>query len=385
MGPQHTRCGKISIAFSLYAFGAPLQWGHNILVVESQGAGRLQVSRTRFNGATTYSLWKVGTVVHAMIESAVLQWGHNILVVESLACSMPYAVSTSCFNGATTYSLWKGRGWTNPPRRGWTLQWGHNILVVESGQEGDRSEGGARSFNGATTYSLWKALLRYQHSGPALSLQWGHNILVVERTLGVVYALRVARLQWGHNILVVERSSPLPPHGRACTRFNGATTYSLWKARWVDSWTGSRPPASMGPQHTRCGKTGLGTPLPCRPAWLQWGHNILVVESGGAIAPGATIMWALQWGHNILVVERLRARILTPPVERASMGPQHTRCGKADGNVMVTGSNAASMGPQHTRCGKLDLLDAYNAADKGLQWGHNILVVESRTHSRTAI
>ena len=108
--------------------------------------------------------------------------------------------------------------------------------------------------------------------------------------------------------------------------FNGAATYSLRKVDVVHALALVHAVASMGPQHTRCGKLDAVDEL--NDAFsLQWGRNILVAESW--------CWWrrmraahTLQWGRNILVAERNTLKYGKMHSMSASMGPQHTRCGK---------------------------------------------------------
>ena len=189
-------------------------------------------------------------------------------------------------------------------------------------------------------------------------LQWGRNILVAERRFGSISTLSIDQLQWGRNILVAE--SPEAP-----------------------SVTDRNSVASMGPQHTRCGKLAdMEKDLVLLRASMGPQHTRC-----GKAAP------ALLGGRGGGV---------------ASMGPQHTRCGKKSGageptryggcfNGAATYSLRkvvhlpaqlrpclASMGPQHTRCGKA--ADGFEQAlpEMALQWGRNILVAESTRGRGTA-
>ena len=162
---------------------------------------------------------------------------------------------------------------------------------------------------------------------------------------------------------------------------------------------GARP-ASMGPQHTRCGKHG-NDKAHAAPAGRFNGAATYSLRKAGGTSRTRRGGPQLQWGRNILVAEspgRVRAR---DSRLWASMGPQHTRCGKSaplespwlvgslqwGRNILVaerthvtvlllTGWHA-SMGPQHTRCGKQGLMLLVRCFAM-LQWGRNILVAESR-------
>ena len=158
-----------------------------------------------FNGAATYSLRKANT-------------GYSI------------PIRWKNFNGAATYSLRKARNMSEtevfiktsmgpqhtrcgkcicsvPPGTFSRLQWGRNILVAESRRK----------------YVLMLDFI--------CGLQWGRNILVAERRRKWICPEPLgASLQWGRNILVAERRTTSPTRG--------ATRNT-----------------SMGPQHTRCGKS----------------------------------------------------------------------------------------------------------------------------------
>ena len=183
------------------------------------------------------------------------------------------------------------------------------------------------------------------------TLQWGHNILVVESRISEGRSQHVAGLQWGHNILVVERKQTPPIWNHRYRCFNGATTYSLWKGYALDVALGCVHNASMGPQHTRCGKQRPHRPVRAGgnasmgPQHTRCGKACSHSRSYmcGQCFNGATTysLWKanlmsylpgrwtkLQWGHNILVVESGPRSQRHRRGTKASMGPQHTRCGK---------------------------------------------------------
>ena len=136
--------------------------------------------------------------------------------------------------------------------------------------------------------------------------------------------------------------------------------------------------ASMGPQHTRCGKRvrraaqedavsrfngaatySLRKAAACLSASARRrGFNGAATYSLRKVREefdSGDVMTQLQWGRNILVAESCSRPYSRNSRTRASMGPQHTRCGKPGGEDVHAGDNPASMGPQHTRCGKLHL------------------------------
>ena len=183
------------------------------------------------------------------------------------------------FNGAATYSLRKASTRCRRRKSQAVLQWGRNILVAESSTHHTESHTEV-CFNGAATYSLRKDYPKIWDSVCEAMLQWGRNILVAESRMGGL----ADAFPWGG--------------------FNGAATYSLRKVMGLHLIIGKYVHASMGPQHTRCGKlnacksqlqtangfNGAAT-YSLRKAWnttgpttiriipLQWGRNILVAES----------------------------------------------------------------------------------------------------------
>ncbi len=185
-----------------------------------------------------------------------LQWGRNILVAESCA-RRPPCPCIRRFNGAATYSLRKDEILEIDTFGQFALQWGRNILVAESGQH---------------------ALVAQY----AVELQWGRNILVAESPISSTEPSYVHSLQWGRNILVAESR--------------------LWyhPLRSIHG-------ASMGPQHTRCGKGVCDSCRPEKNRLLQWGRNILVAESSFPVSKSSQPL-RLQWGRNILVAESWPSR-----------------------------------------------------------------------------
>ena len=130
MGPQLFSCGDMETKCSSSSFSVSLQWGHNFSVVEmrandavSFGLRLLQWGHNfsvveivhrraekqcvaRFNGATTFQLWRLGINPLLLAHCIPLQWGHNFSVVEIFG----------------SVSNMTGLRW---------LQWGHNFSVVE--------------------------------------------------------------------------------------------------------------------------------------------------------------------------------------------------------------------------------------------------------------
>ena len=182
-----------------------------------------------------------------------------------------------------------------------SLQWGRNILVAERPPDPRCRRRHLMASMGPQHTRCGKAE-KPKTEEPAAELQWGRNILVAER-LAIPRAIPVgaATLQWGRNILVAE-SMLLYPLSTSSLSFNGAATYSLRKAD-----------------------------LYLRKTKLSY---------------------ELQWGRNILVAESHHANAGIRRESGASMGPQHTRCGKSLNMADSRKNDYASMGPQHTRCGK---------------------------------
>ena len=180
-------------------------------------------------------------------------------------------------------------------------------------------------------------------------LQWGRNILVAESAIALIRSAVDHMLQWGRNILVAESRNPSHSRGRR-TCFNGAATYSLRKAPPRRPDPRGAQAASMGPQHTRCGKPAR---RPSTDAWsrLQWGRNILVAESIWCEAATSS-RGELQWGRNILVAESGEAQFTTYALDELQWGRNILVAESSDGFPWTAGGFNASMGPQHTRCGK---------------------------------
>ena len=60
-----------------------LQWGHNFFVMEMhQQSNYFQQTDYSFNGAITFSLWKLNEKPKEEEEEERLQWGHNFFVME---------------------------------------------------------------------------------------------------------------------------------------------------------------------------------------------------------------------------------------------------------------------------------------------------------------
>ncbi len=134
-------------------------------------------------------------------------------------------------------------------------------------------------FNGATTLSLWKA-----------------------RPI-VFWSPHLPELQWGHNVIVVERSGNEEEDNPAMSSFNGATTLSLWKVHLGAIGSQSNGACFNGATTLSLWKDRLDPTYEELCTTLQWGHNVIVVESWYLLSGFGFILW-LQWGHNVIVVER---------------------------------------------------------------------------------
>ena len=184
-----------------------LQWGRNILVAESGLVDHLLLLRIRASMGPQHTRCGKCGLVAVVVDKYGLQWGRNILVAESQKGRHENCICRS-FNGAATYSLRKGRG-PRPCSGSWSsFNGAATYSLRKASAPTDGRTRGAR-FNGAATYSLRK-----------------------DAALGE-FSTGLKLLQWGRNILVAESNGPL---GKAY----------------------GHPPASMGPQHTRCGKLTRG-------------------------------------------------------------------------------------------------------------------------------
>ena len=185
----------------------------------------------------------------------------------------------------------------------------------------------ANCFNGAATYSLRKGRLEYATLKTASELQWGRNILVAERP-----ATRSVRTAGGsgfngaatYSLRKARTPDSFPPRTGG---FNGAATYSLRKVGRSHVLPAVGAVASMGPQHTRCGKlsTSLSLRSPCRSFNGAATYSLRKARGPRGLAGDCR---RLQWGRNILVAERMARPASSIGKKWASMGPQHTRCGK---------------------------------------------------------
>ena len=208
----------------------------------------------------------------------------------------------------------------------------------------------------------------------AKQLQWGHNVSVVEICSYRQVTKKQAGASMGPQRFRCGNQSDTTPTNTKCTCFNGATTFPLWKL----------------PQ-------GLG--LCQKFPWLQWGHNVSVVE-----IRLHDQMWDLatiaSMGPQRFRCGNLSGRRRRSQCSKASMGPQRFRCGNQCWNCIISKTSDASMGPQRFRCGNFlrfrlphrrfrgfngattfPLWKSHNSrlearVRNSLQWGHNVSVVE---------
>ena len=136
----------------------------------------------------------------------------------------------------------------------------------------------------------------------------------------------MSSLQWGHNVSVVEIRNFHTHKVSVYSRFNGATTFPLWKFC----------PASRA-------------------------STLILRFNGATTFP----LWKSNKNLRCLQTKSL-----------ASMGPQRFRCGNLTTYLMDNEHICASMGPQRFRCGNCSLSSTWNLCKHSLQWGHNVSVVE---------
>ena len=159
------------------------------------------------------------------------------------------------------------------------------------------------------------------------------------------------------------------------TRFNGAATFRLRKAKGPDEVV-LPDPASMGPQPFGCGRRRHGRPAPSREYSFNGAATFRLRKDFEASNP--VLKFApLQWGRNLSVAEGPRPAEKVELDTRASMGPQPFGCGRAslpprtqDPMALQWGRNLsvaegyayrkvilskmrASMGPQPFGCGRI--------------------------------
>ena len=131
MGPQRFRCGNHMVpgikATHIVRFNGattfPL-WKSEI----ASGTARLAF---RFNGATTFPLWKSDLAAADLIFADLASMGPQRFRCGNkiFACNVKRALRR--FNGATTFPLWKFVFFSALYYIWTLLQWGHNVSVVE--------------------------------------------------------------------------------------------------------------------------------------------------------------------------------------------------------------------------------------------------------------
>ena len=158
------------------------------------------------------------------------------------------------FNGATTSRSWNPLGL--PLRREWPARCFNGATTSRSWNANDATGTPARGegFNGATTSRSWNLLspadieevesLRF--NGATTSRSWNRRI-----------AARYRRYHSG---------------------FNGATTSRSWNLVGLLASGGHRDLASMGPRPLGRGIVPSSGSASIA-SWLQWGHDLSVVES----------------------------------------------------------------------------------------------------------
>ena len=269
------------------------------------------------------------------------------------------------------------------------------------------------------------ASLRRCASGRAASMgprPLGRGILSALSTIATTLML-----QWGHDLSVVEsRRSSRPSRGcRTASMGPRPLGRGISKPR---SMTCAKARASMGPR-----PLGRGIPVIWRaqqyPAsWLQWGHDLSVVESTRA-APGScstgltgrfigattsrswnpsrtsgsptsastlqwghdlsvveswaagvaqdSITWLLQWGHDLSVVESQRPSAPSASRWPASMGPRPLGRGIARRCLRSRTRRSCFNGATTSRSWNPSAPEDLRGWEGLLQWGHDLSVVES--------
>ncbi len=227
----------------------PLQWGHDLAVVESAGVPTLRETPPGgFNGATTSRSW------NPRPRTRTRRGG---------GCG---------FNGATTSRSWNPasrpvRPWSRPRFNGATTSrsWNLGLRCAGWGRSVEASMGPRPRGRGIRRTTLVPSHSSRASMGPRPR---GRGILTAARVIRV----GETRLQWGHDLAVVESpwgDDPIlwvldasmgpRPRGRGIggtvvegrvvspTSFNGATTSRSWNP---SQRLRGRPrqPASMGPR-----------------------------------------------------------------------------------------------------------------------------------------
>ena len=334
-----------------------LQFGHDVSVVENVSASTSRVQpgvasiwprRQRrgepdplgkgqkgnhrgFNLATTSASWRTPPRATAGNEISGLQFGHDVSVVEN-STRPPSGIRPG---GA---SIWPRRQRRGEPASHKTasanhsrLQFGHDVSVVEN--------------NAAKAADTLEAMLQFGHdvsvvenkalraSRPtSAGLQFGHDVSVVENLRHGPAVGVSERLQFGHDVSVVENPYRRPAGRDSPASFNLATTSASWRTCARSPYTAPRVP-------------------------LQFGHDVSVVENAACSPIPGRSGRASIWPRR----QRRGERGATPrsPTRRSGF------------NLATTSASWRTYPPVRAR-----------SQDMGLQFGHDVSVVENRAGRR---
>gem|GEM_PF-899588 len=397
MGPRPLGRGIKSMLPPVARSKMALQWGHDLSVVESRAVvtemprnvkasmGPRPLGRgipRRENSSAPWADASMGSrplgrginlPLRIRSNSSKLQWGHDLSVVESTGPGSPPR-STTSFNGATTSRSW------------------NHVKCTRRPCTAGRASMGPRPLG----RGIWEAIIPVKIAKD--KLQWGHDLSVVEsarpgstrrarpasmgpRSLGrgipspAPYVVPVTLLQWGRDLSVVESIR----HGLGSASSPRASMGPRPLGRGIPGTVGSGgvpgAAASMGPRPLGRGICSSIHWL-AGMRWLQWGHDLSVVESRVCVA-APRVGARASMGPRPLGRGISARRWVLGGQSRASMGPRPLGRGiapfAAANGAQTTRFNGATTSRSWNRAEVLVLL----ASDTTLQWGHDLSVVES--------
>ena len=290
-------------------------------------------ARTAFNGATAFRRWKLWWTVRE-------------------------TRSTPTFNGATAFRRWK---------RVQPAQDGLNVVQPSMGPPpfGDgNSPEAARvaalmaAFNGATAFRRWKLVIAFPPLGR-------------RATFNGATAFR----RWKLGGMDQLRPQFIP--------FNGATAFRRWKLEGAVGQTqGARP--SMGPPPFGDGNAriprpprGRSRPFNGATAFRRWKRR----TAAGSHRCGCTFNGATafrRWKPH-------RPGILRQLLHRPSMGPPPFGDGNFVQGYILGRRFVPSMGPPPFGDGNVLELAPDRVGVDGLQWGHRLSAMETRSIRLSAV
>ena len=218
-------------------------------------------------------------LLDSLCAPAFLQWSHNLSVVDTSDWHDHCMCSFSPFNGATTFQSWIRRAWRRTPLTRSSLQWSHNLSVVDTGTTTLPSPAWRFSFNGATTFQSWirdtNAIAHSSRESPSMEPQ------------------PFSRGYRGSGAGAGRSDGPSmepQPFSRGYAAYPSLDTLSAKVLQWshnlsvVDTRLARAPgvadrPPSMEPQPFSRGYFSQPGGASQVPVSLQWSHNLSVVDT----------------------------------------------------------------------------------------------------------